>query len=343
MGSPTTPPPRSLSQEGQTALDAQLGLAPQTLRAESQYRPAYAAVDLAALDTLLMGDPNYGRYESSIESLTAPQIAERYGTSIGYTPGASQKSYEQALAQRQISEDGWRPVAGENRYVRTVTNRVAAPQRGLLDLYANEIAPAAGRAQSQLNRQQRSGDIADVQMLAGQARTAFDSLNPEAAALYNNVARMDAQQLAAGAQLDPFQQRAIEQGYRSAISSRGLNLGSGDAAGEALAAFAGGEQMRQLRRGNALQSATALQGFYGDPFQQILGRSGGSAQGLLNSSQAQTAQGGAKLFDPFNAYASDVFNTNYNADASARIASANNTTALIGGAMSMIGGLGRAV
>jgi hypothetical protein len=77
-----------------------------------------------------------------------------------------------------------------------------------------------------------------------------------------------------------------------------------------------------------------------DPSLAILGRpSQGAAQGqaLLGQGQQGASGAGPSLFNPESAYAGDIFNTNYNANAAANIASANNKTALIGAGISAAG------
>ena len=77
------------------------------------------------------------------------------------------------------------------------------------------------------------------------------------------------------------------------------------------------------------------QAFYGDPFQQILGRpSGSSAQGLVQQAQGFGPQ---QVFDPYNQYFGEAYASNANAANAARIAGANNQSAIMG---SIFGGLG---
>jgi hypothetical protein len=77
-----------------------------------------------------------------------------------------------------------------------------------------------------------------------------------------------------------------------------------------------------------------------DPFQALLGRASGAGGGGGYPQQIGT---GARLFDPTNPYAADLYNTNYNAQAAANIANANaqagQSSALIGGSLALGGSL----
>ena len=73
----------------------------------------------------------------------------------------------------------------------------------------------------------------------------------------------------------------------------------------------------------------------------ILGRPAtvpGMASGVVG--QGSAAGQSAPTFDPFNAYASDLFNTNYNSKAAAKIAQANNDAAITSAAISSAGSVG---
>lgn len=96
--------------------------------------------------------------------------------------------------------------------------------------------------------------------------------------------------------------------------------------------------MRQQRQGFAANVAAQRRATTGDPFLAILGRPSsvvGQAGSVVGQAGGSTA--GAPSFDPFNSYANDVYNTNYNADAAAKIASANNKTAVTAAGISAAG------
>lgn len=110
--------------------------------------------------------------------------------------------------------------------------------------------------------------------------------------------------------------------YRSALANQQAELAN--------------EQLRQQR---LMQAAGFLQSSQIDPFQAILGRSG-SLQGAMGAAQqggASAGYGGTGMFDPFSAYGSDLYNTNYNAQAAANNATANNRAGMIGSGIGAIG------
>ena len=87
----------------------------------------------------------------------------------------------------------------------------------------------------------------------------------------------------------------------------------------------------------------ALQSTQFDPFQGVLGRQSvnqgtnaalmGSGQGITSANSA-TTQG---MFNPWNSYSSDLYNTNFNAQANANIATANNNAALMSAGIGAVG------
>lgn len=98
----------------------------------------------------------------------------------------------------------------------------------------------------------------------------------------------------------------------------------------------------QLQQQRMMQAAQFLQSSQIDPFQAILGRSG-SLQGAM-AAGSQGANGatysGSGQFDPFSAYAADLYNTNFNAGAANNISAQNNAasnrSAMIGGGVSIL-------
>lgn len=109
--------------------------------------------------------------------------------------------------------------------------------------------------------------------------------------------------------------------------------------------------MEAARRGeDTAAQQMALQGrlaTFSDPFMGVLGRqssNAGSNAGLfgMGAGAIQQNAGIRNNFDPFNAYASDLYNTNFNAQMNANVATANNRAGIIGGLLGMGGRLGGA-
>jgi hypothetical protein len=74
-----------------------------------------------------------------------------------------------------------------------------------------------------------------------------------------------------------------------------------------------------------------------DPFLAILGRPGSSpaaAQGLMSGLQGQSGLSNrGDQFNPFNAYSSDLYNTNFNANAASKIGGMNAIAGMTGSAL----------
>lgn len=216
-------------------------------------------------------------------------------------------------------------------------------QRGVLDLYREDLVPELSEADARASRIRREADIQDLSDLAPTFREAVDSANPEQAALMRALNKSALEQVEAGSSLDPDLQRSVSQAARSAQAARGFGFGLNDAAQEALFSGLTGEQLRRSRgqfaQGVAgLNAATTI-----DPALAVLGR-----QGIqLNQAGMVAGQAGSlnpgPLFDPQNPYAADLFSSNQNAIAAANIASANAKAGIFGGALGMLGNIGGAL
>lgn len=205
---------------------------------------------------------------------------------------------------------------------------------GMLALMA-ESGPELARINQSALSAQRAGDIADVSSLAGASRSAYEQLNPEGAALLKRINTLRMEELEDPYAMSASQRRAAEQNVRASQGVRGLGYGPTDAFQEAMYL---GDRQRGLfneRLQGAAQTIGLNQSFYGDPFQQILGRpSGSSAQGLYQQAQGVGPQ---QVFDPYSSYFGNAYNFNANAQNAANIAGANNSAAL-GGALLGVGG-----
>lgn len=205
---------------------------------------------------------------------------------------------------------------------------------GMLALMA-ESGPELARINQDALSTQREGDIADVSRLAGASRSAYDQLNPEGAALLRRITALRMDELEDPYAMSASQRREAEQNVRGAQSVRGMGMGPTDAFQEAMYL---GDRQRGLyneRLQGAAQTVGMNQSFYGDPFQQILGRpSGSNAQGLYQQAQGVGPQ---QVFDPYSSYFGNAYGFNANAQNAANIAGANNSAA-IGGALLGVGG-----
>ena len=206
-------------------------------------------------------------------------------------------------------------------------------------VYEKQIMPAVGRAENSLSGQRVSGDISLANQYGSQLRDSNRALNPENTALLDEMNRQA--RLGLNESLTAEDRRDIEQGVRSGQSARGFGYGNADLIQEVMTRSQAGRDLQDRNRqfaGNVsqLNSANSV-----DPFAFVGSRRSdlsGAALGIGAQTFAGNASSGPKLFNPESGYASDIYNTNYNARASARIADANNEAALIGGMMSVMGG-----
>ena len=208
---------------------------------------------------------------------------------------------------------------------------------GMLALMA-ESGPELARINQAALSTQRAGDLADVSALAGSARTAYDQLNPEGAAMLKRINALRMEELENPYAMSASQRRGAEQNVRGAQGVRGMGMGPTDAFQEAMYL---GDRQRGLyneRMQGAGQTIGMNQAFYGDPFQQILGRpSGSSAQGLY---QQAAGVGPQQVFDPYSSYFGNAYGFNANAQNASAIAEANNSAAITGSMFGAAGQLG---
>lgn len=202
--------------------------------------------------------------------------------------------------------------------------------RGILSL-VEQAQPAFNRISATTNRAQRESDISDVEALGGRATEAWQQANPDQARLMGMLNEQAQSELASGAALDPALARQMSQSVRAGQAARGMGMGAADADVEALVAGQGAEALRRARQGFAMDVVRANQATATDPFQAILGRPAqawGAGQNALQQAGGASKLAGGAGFDPWSAYASDLYNTNFNAQAAAKIAQGNADAAI---------------
>lgn len=166
--------------------------------------------------------------------------------------------------------------------------------------------------------------------LVSQLNQAAPTINPQGASMVNQLYQNTSADLANGSNPGAGLSRNIEQGILG--TDIGTLGGTGDAGAyaAALGMSAFGNQLYQQRLGNSANALTANQNFYNNL----------DASGFGNTMNMQGAAGPG-IFNPYP-FAQNVAASQYNAQAAAQIASANNTAALeaagIKAAGSLIGG-----
>jgi len=329
---PDAPEPRNIGQETRDTLQARIDLAPQLgkLQEDDSVR------QMKLLQQSLLGIPGGPRQEVYDDVETVPEHA--IGGDRNTPPSDPRAVWRQYSAGGgpQGGASGTWIVPATTRKV-TKTRTVTDPsQRGYLDLLEHDITPALSRAQSEASSTQRTGDIADVSRLAGPARAALRSAQPEAASLLDLLTAQSTDEVKAGTGMDPGMQREVEQSVRSAQGARGFGYGNNDVTQEVVTRGSAGQALLRQRQAQAARVLGLNQGFYGDPFQAIIGRSSGVNAGAATATAGSTI---APQYNPENPYASDLYNTNYNAEAAAGISRYNNMNNLLGAGIGAAGSL----
>jgi hypothetical protein len=207
---------------------------------------------------------------------------------------------------------------------------------GLLDTYEKDIATALSRVQSADRDARITGEMSAIETYAPRITRSLREASGNAP-LLDEMQAQAMEGLKAGAGLDASLAGEVEQGVRSAQSARGFGFGAPDAVAEAFARGSRGLQLRQQRRADAAGVVALNQATAADPFMAILGRPSqtlGMIPGVAG--QAAGANQGA-LFNPESGYASDVFNSNFNAAQARAIGNANNEAAITGAAIGAAG------
>ena len=228
------------------------------------------------------------------------------------------------------------------QFAKAYGNTLAATYEGTLNSYENQISPTLARVQTA----QRGADIGDVERYGARSRQAILDSNPDTAkllALLNTDAKTGMEM---GGKLNPNDTRRITQGVRNNYAGRGFNspMPASDLE-QAMQMYSNSEAVRDSRRKQAGNVLGMNQAVVGDPFMQILGRSGqsiGAANNLFQQGQGQVSQAGAgNLYDPFKDAYSTMF---HNQDMALAKDNANKqmTGAIIGGALGAAGSAGAA-
>lgn len=341
------PAPRNLAQETQDTLATQIALAPQQLDAYQRTAPGYAQTDLNILGQSLFGDGWTGTLSDINQRLTDEAAAQTR------TANTAQRAADLADVQAMggAVQDAQR---GANRELYTNLDRLDRSANfdftpGKAEQMFGDWAAGAGpTALEQQLQQQASSDLAlgdqlspeEQRLVRVQSRSAADARGRG----FSNAALADEVLNSAQAR------KARLDARRGFALTTNQALRTGQAADRSFLGQAA--QLEASRRGEQfgrqLSATQARLATFTDPFQGVLGRSSGNfgtnqqlfgnAVGTAGASAQQTRG----MFDPFNSYAADLYNTNYNGQAAANMATANNRAALTGAVIGGIGKLGGA-
>lgn len=186
----------------------------------------------------------------------------------------------------------------------------------------------------------RAGDITDVTNLGPAATAAKLAADPYSQMLLAKLNAQAGEGLDAGSMLTADEQRVMQQNSRAASAARGMGGGNGAIADELSKQFAFGQQLLRQRQQFAQGLIGVNQGVAGDPFQEVLGRTAGSA---LPSATAALSSAGPSLFNPQAGLG--LASSNYATAAqiaAAKPSAATTTSGILGGIGQFAGSFGSA-
>ena len=346
-GSSKAPPARDYGKEMTDSLQAQVRLAPELYDAESKYRPLYSALDMQSLDAQLNGTA-----ASTGTRNTTKQVAGFRNSRTGeWVEGSSAPS---RAATRQLkgynhagqpiydySNDAWKASSISREGTETYN---IPGQRGLIDVYSNDIAPAYSRMENTARAASVAGDM-DVMSRYGQQASDLIRRTSGNEGLLKTLNAQAQSELDAGATLDPSLRREVQQSIRAGQAARGFGMGVNDMAAESYMTAMQAEQLRRARQGFGMQMVGMNQATGGDPFMALLGRQSSipGAQAFGGNAQATSKGIGNVLFNPESQYSADINNQSYQAQAAASAGNAANKSAMMGAGIGAAGAIGGAV
>ena len=353
-GGSSSPAPRNYSQETSDALRTQIQLAPQQYAAEAQYRPLYNALDLQGLEKTLNG--------TQAQTTTTPTSSTVWGWRNGNGEFREGDAMPQATATMRSTGQGAAGVGAlyanqtpndraANAWTRSSVERNSSvtsttpAQRGMLDIYENDLMPSMARMDAFGKDQQLQADMGAIDKYGRRVGDAMRDASGNTGLLRSLNAQAQ-EGLDAGASLDPSLRREVQQSIRAGQAARGFGYGTNDLASEAVMTAQQSQALREKRQAFGMQMVGVNQASSGDPFMALLGRPAQSTQqGQQIGSQAYSGSRtmGASLFQPESQYNADIANQYYQGQLSQNAASGANKTAMIGAGIGGAVAIGAAI
>lgn len=369
-GSVSAPAPRNLTKEMLQTYQGYAATAAPYFNIESLFQPKYRQLDLANLQQQLFGYdvPGQSGQPTTISQPGGVNWAQAQ-TTEGGTPALANQGTPFMLNRfgTRVGGQGAGPIPGTNliqmpgRHGRTFVDPYAGAARNAPSQTPGHH-PGTIELGTLANTATRTADINDVRNLGPAAMEAFLAANPGLADSLSSLrGRLSDSPLLSSLNesamtglnsenyLSPQEARASTQAARGALQGQGLaRSGNPAISAEILNRDASwrGRQAQERQFAEGVQGLNAQQGDFvnnaartfsstlGDPFQMILSR--GSGAGSLSPTSP-------RQFDPQSPYAADLYNTNFNSQAAANIAGANQSAAKGGGTMQTIGSVVGAV
>lgn len=326
-----TPEPRNIGQETAETLAARVRLGPDLARLNYSDTVSTAGANVAALERYLRGWSEPGGEIVGYRSPTGQFIGANdpwllpVSDTGGYLGGESGRAGVLYNAP------------GQDAHVLTPVYSEPTKHKGMLQLYG-EVAPDIRKVMEESQKWQLDSTSKAISEFGPKYREAVLAANPKLAEALDLMWQDTVEGLRSGTQLSPSEEAGALRSIRSAQAARGLGMGPADAWLEAMSLGEYGNQRKAQRQAQALQLAGVDKSLFGDPFLQLTGRPSGAdsaALSLLGSSAGAATAGAPGWFDPFNGYASDLYNTNYNAAWSNVFSKRNEAASNVAGAASL--------
>lgn len=198
-----------------------------------------------------------------------------------------------------------------------------------LGLYGQAVPTIAG-VLNQANTMTRTAGVNDLAGLAPGMAQAIRTINPQQTELYDALVTRAKEGLAAGSRLTPDQSYAVSNPIRSDYAARGFGESLPGDLDAAVALSRAGDNMMGQRQSFAAGVADMGNQFYTQP--SVAGILGTGSNAAAN--YGAVAGTGRDATDGLLAYGSDLFNTNYNEEATRNIAEYNGRAGLMSTALS---------
>lgn len=197
-----------------------------------------------------------------------------------------------------------------------------------LGLYGEAI-PQLDAILNGANTSARGAALSDLGQYGGAANQAIQAINPQQTDLYNQLVQQAQSGLAAGARLSPDQQYRVSQPIRNDWAGRGFSESLPGQLDQAVALSRSGDAMQAQRQNFAQQVTEQGNRYYTQPAMASILGTGSQAAGAYQQVGAPASN--PDTFGGLLGYGSDLYNTNFNSEAAARIATGNNRMAGING------------
>ena len=229
------------------------------------------------------GLANADNYRSATASTEYGKLIQDLYGNQGYMLGQEQQYNPQWLAQQQA--------------------QAQQANTGALSLYGGNVGQL-GQYQARADTYGRTSQLNDFANLGASGLQAYQSINPQQAALYSSLLGQANQQVALGSQLRPEDQYRISSGVRGDFANRGLGNSNAAQLSEAMGLYGAGEQMYQKRLASAQQLGGAASAYYSPLYAALM--------------QQSAVPGQAQQFTQYaNQLGSNAGPTQYNAATSA--------------------------